>query len=59
MKENNREETVKGIHYLTVVKNQGVNLTASFHNDYESVADFEQKHNVQLPEYIVSMVTKQ
>ena len=37
-------------------KDMGVDIIASFHNDYESVADFEQKHNVKLPEDIASLL---
>ena len=42
---------------LTTAKNLGVNIIASFHNDYASVEDFEQKHNVKLPEDIAAMLT--
>ena len=44
---------------LTVAKNNGYDTIASFHNDYESVEDFEQKNNVQLPEDIAAMLRRQ
>ena len=34
-----------------------MNIITSFRNDYESVTDFEQKHNVKLPEDITAMLT--
>lgn len=37
----------------------GHNIIAAFHNDYESVADFEQKTGVQLPPDIAEMLTQQ
>ena len=42
---------------LTVARNAGVDIIASFHNDYESIADFEQKNDLQLPEDIMAMLT--
>ena len=42
---------------LTIAKNMGENIIVLFHNSYSSVADFEQKHNVKLPEDIVVMLT--
>ena len=42
---------------LTIAKNMGENIIVLFHNSYSSVADFEQKHNVKLPEDIVEMLT--
>ena len=44
---------------LTFAKNAGVDIVASFHNDYESVEDFEQRNGVQLPEDIKAMLTQQ
>ena len=44
---------------LTFVRNAGVDIVALFHNDYESVADFEQKNGVQLPKDIKVMLTQQ
>ena len=42
---------------LTVAKDSGVDIIASFHNNYESVADFEQKNGVTVPEDIKEMLT--
>ena len=42
---------------LTIAQNMGVDIIALFHNAYASVADFEQKHNVKLPEDIAAMLT--
>ena len=42
---------------LITAKEMGVDIVAAFRIDYESVADFEQKHNVKLPEDIVEMLT--
>ena len=42
---------------LTIAKNKGMDIVASFRNDYESVADFEQETGIQLPEDIVAMLT--
>ena len=42
---------------LTIARNMGVDIIALFHNAYASVADFEQKHNVKLPEDIAAMLT--
>ena len=35
---------------LTIAKNMGENIIVLFHNSYSSIEDFEQKHNVKLPE---------
>ncbi len=35
----------------------GADIIAAFHNDYESVEDFEQKTGIQLPEDIAAMLT--
>ncbi len=43
---------------LATAKNMGMDIIASFHNDYESVEDFEQKNDVQLPEDIKAMLTQ-
>ena len=43
--------------YLITAKNMGCDIPASFHNDYTSVADFEQKTGIQLPEDIVVLLT--
>ena len=42
---------------LIVAKEQGMDIVAAFHNDYEGVSDFEQKNNVKLPEDIAEMLT--
>ena len=42
---------------LTVAKDRGVDIIASFQNDYENVADFEQKNGVQVPPDIKEMLT--
>ena len=44
---------------LTAAKERGVDIIASFHNDYESVAEFEQKNGVKLPPDIANMLTRQ
>ena len=42
---------------LTFARNLRINIIAEFHKIYESVADFEQKNNIQLPKDIVVMLT--
>ena len=42
---------------LTIARNMGVDIITSFHNAYASVADFEQDHDVKLPEDIAEMLT--
>ncbi len=42
---------------LTIARNMGVDIIALFRNAYANVADFEQKHNVKLPEDIAAMLT--
>ena len=44
---------------LITAKNMGKDIIASFHNDYESVEDFEQKNDIQLPEDIKAMLQQQ
>ncbi len=44
---------------LSTAKDMGEDIIVSFHNDYESVEDFEQKNDVKLPEYIATMLTQQ
>ena len=39
-------------------KNMGLNLVASFHNEYESIEDFETKHGVEVPEDIVALLSR-
>ena len=42
---------------LTLAKNMGYNIIASFQIDYENVADFEEKNGVTMPEDIKAMLT--
>ena len=42
---------------LITAKEMGVDIVASFRNDYESIEDFEQETGIQLPEDIVAMLT--
>ena len=42
---------------LITAKDMGVDIVAAFRIDYESVADFEQKTGIQLPEDIAAMLT--
>ena len=42
---------------LIAAMNMRVNIGTSFRNGYESVADFEQEHNVKLPENIAALLT--
>ena len=44
---------------LTVARILKVDIVDEFRKIYESIADFEQKNNVQLPEDIVTMLTPQ
>ena len=44
---------------LTVAKAMGMDIIASFQNDYENVADFEQKNGVQVPADIKEMLTRE
>ncbi len=44
---------------LITAKDMGIDIVASFHNDYESVEAFEKKNGVQLPEDIRAMLTQQ
>ena len=41
---------------LITAKNKGVDLVASFHNDYESIEDFEAKCGVKIPENIAALL---
>ena len=43
---------------LITAKNMGVDLVASFHNEYESIEDFETKHGVEVPEDIVALLRR-
>ena len=51
------QEWEKAKEDLTTAKNMGWDIIDSFRNDYESVKDFEQKHNVKMPEDIAAMLT--
>jgi hypothetical protein len=43
---------------LTTAKDKQENIIIEqFRKDYENVADFEQQHNVKLPEDITAMLT--
>lgn len=42
---------------LMTAKNMGLDIIASFHNDYASVAEFEEKTSIQLPEDIAALLT--
>ena len=44
---------------LTTAKNMGHDIIGSFHNDYNSVADFNEKNEIEMPETIAAMLTKQ
>lgn len=44
---------------LITAKNMGIDIVTSFHNDYESVENFEQKNNIQLPEDLAAMLRRQ
>jgi tetratricopeptide (TPR) repeat protein len=44
---------------LTTAKNMGVDIIASFHYDYKSVADFERVTGIQLPAELAAMLTLQ
>ena len=42
---------------LTLAKDSGLDIIASFQNDYENVADFEQKNGIAVPTDIKEMLT--
>ena len=44
---------------LMTAKDKGLDITAAFHNTYGNVAAFEQKHGVQLPANIVTIMTSE
>ena len=44
---------------LTFARNLRVNIIAEFHKIYESISDFEQKNNIQLPKDITAMLQRQ
>lgn len=41
---------------LTAARNEGMDIIAAFHKDYESIATFEGKFHVKLPEDITAML---
>ena len=43
---------------LNTAKEMGIDLVASFHSVYESVADFEAEHDVQVPEDITELLSR-
>ena len=43
---------------LTVAKDLGLDVIALFHNNYENVADFEQKNGVTVPPDLAEMLTR-
>ena len=51
-------EWEKAMTDLATAKNMGIDIIASFHNDYKSVEDFEQKNSIQFPEDIKAMLTQ-
>ena len=53
----NLHEWEKARSDLTIAKNMGVNIITLFQNSYSSVADFEQKQGVKLPEDIAALLT--
>ncbi len=42
---------------LTTARDMGSDIVASFHNDYENVAHFEQKTGIKMPDEIAAMLT--
>ena len=44
---------------LTVAKDSGVDIIASFQNNYENVADFEEKNGVQVPPDLAAILTRE
>ena len=43
---------------LSTGKDMGNDIVAAFHNDYESVADFEAKHGVKVPEDLAALLNR-
>ena len=43
---------------LTIARDMETDIITPFHNNYESVSDFEGKHDIQLPEDIAAMLAK-
>ena len=44
---------------LLTAQGMGMNIIVSFHHNYGSISDFEQKYNIQLPPDIAAMLTPQ
>ena len=44
---------------LTIARDMGVDISASFSNDYGSIANFEKENDVKLPEDIAAMLTSE
>ena len=42
---------------LKIARNMGIDIIALFRNTYASVADFEKKYGVQMPEDLAAMLT--
>ena len=43
---------------LTAARKRGVDIISAFHNDYESVVDFEQRKDIKLPPDLAAMLTR-
>lgn len=54
-----KHEWEKAMADLTIASERGVDIIASFCSDYQSVADFEDKTSVKLPEDIAELLTEQ
>lgn len=52
-----RQNWQEGKLNLTVAKILKADIVSKFHNTYESMADFEQQNNIDLPEDIAAMLT--
>ena len=52
------EEWEKAKSDLMTAQNIGAAIIDEFHNDYESIKDFEQKTGIQLPAEIAALLTK-
>ena len=44
---------------LTAARDMGLDIIASFHNDYVSISDFEDRNGIKLPADIAAMLTPQ
>ena len=53
------EEWDKARTALTVARDMGIDIIASFHNDYKSVEAYERRNRVKLPGDIAAMLTPQ